>query len=199
MRVNPNYIQLISDLLIPILGFVFWEWGLYFILLFILFDALTVEVFQHVKSYKILQFTKGNPINWLRLGTLSGLSFLTFLVVLHIALWRTIPAIDFYAELWKFWSYEDIGIQQGYLLLPILLFAGYTNYKHTFLLTRKAETMTLNQLWIPSIKHHTIRIGACAIWFATASFVTLPLTFWVVLVLLSTAGFRWFTMSGRMQ
>ena len=197
MRVNPSYIQLIGDLLIPILGFLFWDWGLYFILLFILFDTITFEFFQHVKSYRIIHENKLSPRNWIIWGGVSFICFSVFLIILHFAIHFTIPSINFLTELWLFWSYEDVGIQQGYLLLPILLFSGYTNYKQTFLLTNQMKTLTLNQLWLPNMKQHVIRIGASVFWLCLASLVTLPITFWVLLVLLSTAAYRWMLLFWR--
>ena len=59
MRVNQKYVQSFGDALIPILGYFFWNWNLYFIVLFYLLDLIASEVFMYFKSKKILQVQGG--------------------------------------------------------------------------------------------------------------------------------------------
>ena len=69
MRINPKYIQLVGDAIIPILGFFFWDWNLYFILLFYFLDMLTKEVLLHLKSNKINQYILNRHRNQSGLAT----------------------------------------------------------------------------------------------------------------------------------
>jgi len=88
MRVQPKYLLLVSDALIPLLGLFVWNWSLYFILLFYLLDLLAREVLTHVKTkgiYKAQGLQKKQK--WVRNGLLSGILFLTVVAGIHAALW----------------------------------------------------------------------------------------------------------------
>ena len=56
MRIQPKYIQILGDAVIPLLGFFVWNWNIYFILLFYLLDLLVKEVVIHFKSNRIVKF-----------------------------------------------------------------------------------------------------------------------------------------------
>lgn len=194
MRVNPAYIQWIGDLIIPILGFLFWNWGLYFILLFILLDMFTKEIVMQAKAYHILKFaSKTQPI-WVKNSTFNTLLFVSFLLLVHVAVKAAFPLLEFTDELWRFWSYEDIGIQQGYVLLPLLAFSGYMQFKQSFVQTNMASKLTMKTLWMNQIKLNSWRVVAASTWIVAAQFFSFSEAVWVGVILITSALYQWFNL-----
>jgi len=64
MRVNTKLIQLAGDALIPILGFFFWDWGLYFIVIFYLLDYIVSEILTHLKAKRIFGHDASGRTIW---------------------------------------------------------------------------------------------------------------------------------------
>ena len=156
MRVQPKYILLVSDAIIPLLGLFVWNWSLYFILLFYLLDLTAREVLTHFKTREIYR-TQGlkNTQKWQRKGLLSGVLFLLVVTAIHAAVWWMQPDINFFKELVAFWKYEELGIQQGYILFPLIVYAAYAQYRMSFLMPGKARTVLMDSLW----KQHFIALG----------------------------------------
>lgn len=148
MRFQPKYILLVSDAIIPLLGLFVWNWSLYFILLFYLLDLLAREVLTHFKTREIYR-AQGlkNTKKWQQKGILSGGLFITVVAAIHGAVWCMQPDIDFLKELQLFWEYEELGIQQGYILVPLIVYAAYAQFRMSFLMTGKAKHVLMDSLW----------------------------------------------------
>lgn len=108
---------LFGDAALPLLGFLFWDWGFYFIVLFFVFDNVIRSIFLN-KRVKNLPSMNVN-----RRFALKGIS-ITFLelCLLHLLVFLTLAPIEFFQEIWAFLSYEELGIAQGVLLIPLLVF-----------------------------------------------------------------------------
>jgi len=193
MRVNPKYILIFSDALIPLLGLFVWGWNLYFILLFYMLDLLAREVLTHIKTKGIYK-AQGlkNKRKWLRKGVLSGALFMLSISAIHTAVWLIQPDIQFLTELRNFWEYEELGVQQGYILLPLIAYAAYAQYKMTFLMTGKARTVIMDSLW----KQHFIALGlilaGATIGALIGSFVQIPDTVSVIVIVVLTGCYNYF-------
>jgi len=160
MRVNRKYVLLISEALIPILGFFFWEWGLYFILLFYFIDIAAQEVIMHLKSKKIIETQNiNNKKNWIQSGVLSLFAVTTMIGLIHFVMLSIDPSIDFIEQIKVFWTYEELGVQQGYLLVPLVAFTAYSQYKMEFLMQRKDNNAQLNVEWKRHIRAILFIIG----------------------------------------
>ena len=195
-RLNPKYIQLIGDSIIPLLGYFFWNWNLYFILIFYGIDLLTKEVLLHLKSKKINDFRKGENAHgdknenshWGKFALTSGLllSFSIFLIQLSMP--HIERNFDSFKELYAFWSLKDVGgIEQGYVLIPLIIFIGYFQYKMEFLKPGFFAKMSIQDLWNPHIKSLLFILGFSALSFGIVQFIQLPEVFFVVgIVLISS-------------
>lgn len=192
MRVNPTYIQWIGDLIIPILGFIFWDWSLYFILLFILLDMFTKEVVMHVKAYHINKLHPNGKAQWLKKSVVNTVFFMSFLLLVHVAVLQVFPTLKFTIEWWRFWTYEDLGIQQGYVLLPLLAVSGYMQFKQSFVLPNMAAKLTMSELWSPQIKLNVWRVLAASTWIGVARFIYLNESVWIGFILVVMALYQWF-------
>jgi len=117
MRKSDIISNLLGDILLPLMGFLFWDWGFYFILLFFLLDQLARVVFLPLRLKKLQ--VKPSTANQFFLRSLVW--FIVELVIVHCCVYLQQPAIDFQQEIIAFWTYEEIGFQQGWLLLPLLV------------------------------------------------------------------------------
>ena len=198
MRINPKYIQLVGDAIIPILGFFLWDWNLYFILLFYFLDILTKEVLLHLKSNKICQYKK--QINYdvflkekrerLKFGIISSvlLLFCVFLVQLAMPFIQS----DFHAteQIISFWSYKEMGIEQGYVLVPLVIFMGYSQYKMEFLAPSIFTKLSIQNLWLPHLKSMLVLMSFSALSFAIVRLKSFPQWVFVVSIVVVSSIYQ---------
>jgi hypothetical protein len=192
VKLNPKYIQLFGDLVIPLGGFFFWDWGLYFILLFYILDILVGEVIMHLKSKKTVEFNGKWKKSWIISGSRSSILLLLSVVGIHLAMFFVQPGIDFGKELIAFWTYEEMGVQQGYLLTPLLAFAAYQQYKMTFLMPAKFRTTDLTQMWKSHQRAFFIVIAGAGIATGIAQFVLLPEIVSVLVIVGVNTSYQYF-------
>ena len=149
MRIQPKYIQIVGDAVIPLLGLFLWDWSLYFILLFYFLDILVNELIVHLKSRRIVRFHQLKaPVKiWGLYGFLSAAVLTITFLMLHFAMRFIVPEINFSEELVAFWNYEEMGIKQGYVLVPLVLLVGVQQYRMTFLMVGKYRNLSLSNLW----------------------------------------------------
>ena len=165
-----KYTQVVLESLIPLLGFFFWDWGLYFILLFYFIDLLADHVMTHLKARKIIAFDRTQMKQWVRGGILSLSVLLIGVVVIHFAVFSIFPRIDFLNELFGFWTYKELGIQQGFILLPLVFLMAYQQFKMDFLRLRKYETISASALWQQKIRAKVVILGFAALVFGVSQF-----------------------------
>lgn len=151
MRINPAFIELIGDVLIPILGYFLWDWSIYFILLFVFLDLTVREVIVHLKTNRDRKSQTSFKANdWIKRGVISLLLLLLFIVVTHVAMPVIQPEIQFKDELISFLSYEEFGIQQGYFLGLIVVLIGYTEMK------KPEPQQALTERWKSHLFNHAL-------------------------------------------
>ncbi|MBG38683.1 MAG: hypothetical protein CL857_02065 [Cryomorphaceae bacterium] len=108
---------ILGDAMLPLVGFLFWDWGFYFIALFFLFDLVIRTLFLNKKLALLpsIVFPKGFFVKSVVLAALE-------IALLHFLSYVSLKPIIFTDEIWAFLSYEELGIAQGFLLLPLLFF-----------------------------------------------------------------------------
>lgn len=106
---------IIGDAALPLLGFLFWDWGFYFIVLYFLFDIF-IRALHLIKRVKLLP-----AIDLNYRFSLRGI-FLTIIEIclLHLLVYFSLSPVSLFQEFWLFLSYEELGIAQGIVLLPLL-------------------------------------------------------------------------------
>ncbi len=147
MPAKARLIQVLGEALIPLLGFYLWSWNLYFIFLFFITDELVAICAMFAKSKKIVDFqntAKSILFNNVILGLLL---FLGEVSLLHFLVYNCNQNIHFEQETVNFLSYKDMGIEQGYILLPLLILVGYQRYKMEFLVPELYKKLSLGFLW----------------------------------------------------
>ena len=125
MRHQEKIAVLIGDVALPLIGFFFWDWGFYFIALYFLIDQFAKQVFllprlvsaQVILPQKAIIFTK------------SLLLFLFQIMMILLINYQLDPNFNLFQESINFIMYKDMGIQQGFILVPLLFTAEWLKLK----------------------------------------------------------------------
>ncbi len=118
MRVNLRVIQVLGDLLIPIIGYFLWGWGLFFIVLYYLLDLIVSEFFMHLKTRSMRLSQKTSMFSSLGYIALGMALIGTTLLLIRVFMLQIHPEMNLIQEIVNFWNYKDMGIAQGYVLIP---------------------------------------------------------------------------------
>lgn len=169
-----KYLQVIAEALIPLLGFYFWDWGLYFILLFYFIDLVADLLVSHLKTSKIQQYNQQGNSGWLKWGVSSAFLFVVSVVSIHTALWFIFPSINFWKEAKSFWMYKELGIEQGYILVPLVFVMAIQQYKMEFVRFRLFEKQDVNRLWLSKVRAYLAMIGFSGLVVGLSQFIILP-------------------------
>ena len=190
MKLNRKYVLLFSEALIPISGFFFWNWGLYFILLFYFIDILAQEVIIHLKAKKIIDAQEiSNSSNWIKSGALSAFVVLAMISLIHVSMFYIEPSIDFMKQIELFWTYEELGVQQGYLLIPLVGLMTYVQFRTDFLMAKMEETTVLELMWKKHLKALLTIIGCVGITIGLSQIVVLPEVVYVLCIVGGIAAY----------
>ena len=125
MRHQEKIAVLIGYVALPLIGFFFWDWGFYFIALYFLIDQFAKQVFllprlvsaQVILPQKAIIFTK------------SLLLFLFQIMMILLINYQLDPHFNLFQESINFIMYKDMGIQQGFILVPLLFTAEWLKLK----------------------------------------------------------------------
>jgi len=160
--------SLLGDVALPLFGYFFWNWDFYFILLFFMLDQISRVIFlpQRLKLTEISKKDK-NKIFLRQLVLL-----LIELLVIHSAVFLHQNKINFGKEFVSFLSYEDMGIAQGIILVPIIIASEWMRIKNELKMgivgAKQLQIMNLNK------RNSFLRIGFFALLIGIQSFFPLP-------------------------
>ena len=190
MRINPKIIQVAGDALIPLAGYFWWEWNLYYILLFYLLDYISNEIFLHVKSKKIQSTQNTPPIIWIKNAIISSFLLLFSVLCVHFAMLFISPGIQFTDELLRFWKYKDLGMEQGYILVPLIFLVGFQRYKMEFVATAQFKNVQMNELWKQHIiVHFAILAFSCTV-IGLSTFTVFPEIVYISALIVASSIFQ---------
>lgn len=175
------FVQAIGDAFIPLIALLFFEWGLYFILLYYFLDLIISEIIIHIKIQKVLRFRKGHAFYKpeLRKGALlSMFLMISFIGICHIALAKYSTPINFSKELIAFLQYKELGIPipQWALLVPILLLANYQQYQMIFIRQEQFRFLLPTQLMESKLRQNIILFIVSLIMIPIIAFLQLDQT-----------------------
>ena len=198
MRIHPKYIQVLGDGIIPLLGFFFWDWNLYFILLFYFIDMFTKEVLLHLKAKKIVahQIETESPTVqnekkvWMKWGIISLILLIFSIFLIQISMPFIQDQFNAKNEIIRFWSYKEMGIEQGYIFVPLIIFMGYTQFKMEFLAPAVFTRMNNAQLWQPHLKAMLILVAFTALTFGLVHFIKIPEVIFVISIVLISSLYQ---------
>jgi len=144
-------LQFLGELAIPLIGYFLWDWSLLFILLFYLIENLFYSFFriETIREINKLVLKKDQPRN-AKIIIHSLLLWLFEFVLVHVFILVIQPNQSIFNEWIHFFMYEDLGVPQGIVLLPLLYFASRMRMKQDVLLfvRNMKSTDELNQLTV---------------------------------------------------
>lgn len=156
-KINPKFIQLIGDLIIPLIGYFYWNWSLYFIVVFLIIDLIIKEIYVIKKSTLIIRsqhFNQQNPKIKNRVLILTSIVILSIAILFsHLFFYEFIKEFKVTDELYKFVMYKELGIPQYLILIPLLFIGGNLQFKMEFIKPKQYLVVNYKTLWK---KHITI-------------------------------------------
>lgn len=169
-------IQTILETLIPVVGYFAWNWDLSFILLFYLLDALLAMGIFVAKGSKRLQFSKQATEKQLFVKhiLISFILFTAAITGIAFAVTRIQPGLYWPERIWAFLTYKDMGIEQGYVLVPLILLNGILVYRQQFILPARYRNTTMQAITHGYVKQALVLLAAAGIFQGIAFFVHLP-------------------------
>jgi len=170
-----KYNQNIAEAIIPLLGFYYWGWSWYFILLFLILDAIAKVFILHLKSQKIYATQGGEKSKsvWIKSGVFSlGVDF-TILALLHLMYSFNHENFNVGKEIIDFLSYEELGLAQGWIFVPLVVLNVWMQYKFTFLKLKQHTKIQISGLWKEYLMHRYIVLGIVILGCAIHFFVSL--------------------------
>ena len=192
MNSRMKYFQVFFEALIPLLGFLFWDWGLYFILLYYLLDLFADVVITHLKSKRITTNQHVSHKIWLKQGLIGGLLFISIILMIHLAVKSVFVDINFIQEAISFWTYEDMGMEQGYLLIPLVAFASYQQYKIEFVRLKQYEILGIDRLWRGKIIAYGIILVFSVAVILISTFVRFDEAVYIYAIIVITSAYQFF-------
>lgn len=184
--------QTVLEAALPLAGYFYWHWDTSFILLFYLLDWILFLAINSVKAKKRFAFSqlaaeKKQAIRTLLLGT-AFLIITCFVVLLTMQLLQ--PTFNLSERVIAFLSYNDMGIEQGYVLLPLLLLNGISVYKQQFIRPELYKYLTMGQLINESSKQGLLLLACAGLFLGVALFVQLPEEILLFSTIIGTTVYR---------
>ena len=118
--------------------------------------------------------------------------FVGVVAAIHASVWWMQPEIDFLKELQLFWEYEELGIQQGYILLPLIAYAAYAQYRMSFLMPGKAQKVLMDTVWRQHFIALLLILAGAIITALLGTFIPLGETLVVCLIVLAVGAYGYF-------
>ena len=135
-----HLIQLLAEMLIPLLGYFFWHWNFYFIALFYFLDLVANSIFLVYKLRRLKDSGKEQKrIVFHFTAYVLAFAGIAFLGILLSS--RVLADFDLKAQSLAFILLKDMGLPQGIFLIPLVIYAAYMQYRMEFLAPKKYERL----------------------------------------------------------
>ena len=185
------WLKIISDSIIPLLGFFLWDWSIFFIVLFLCLDLISHELVYHLK----LNFLRKFQNHSFSKGSLLSLPLvLISLAIIQFSLLVLYSESNPLKELIEFLSYEDMGIAQGYILIPLIGLMAFQEMK-LFQMRRDINTINIDIFIKAHIKKRVILL-ICTLVGLGLAYVQPPEIMILVLIILTMSALQ-FLLSSR--
>ena len=185
-------IQTLLEAVIPVIGYFEWGWDLSFILLFYLLDALLAFGIFLAKGNKRLKYS-GISTERTLFTKHSLLGFALFTTAISgIALSITFlnPELDWWKRIIHFLTYEEWGIRQGYVLIPLVALNGVMLYRQQFLTPARYRTLEMRAITKPFVVQGWALTGTAVILLGTTVLIQFPEEILIAAFILGTSAYR---------
>jgi len=163
-------VQLMGELLIPFLGYFWWNWSLYFIFLFMFLDLISYHVLYYYKWRKIADFHSYRSVQpdfkQLTLHLVTLIVFLIGIFLGYSALLNHLEKTSESAEILRFITYRDMGFAQGYVLIPFIALQAWMSFRVEFLMKGKFATQSISALFREYLQNDILSVLLLAVFSA---------------------------------
>lgn len=191
MNQQAKITQLLGDMVLPIIGFYWWDWNMLFILFFYILDVSISTVFTFVKTKTINSFHKSNYYPWKHIIIILLGYILSFYLVYYLIVTIS-PKISVGNEMVHFLMTKEWGIPQFILLFPLLILGGYMQFKMSFLVPKANETTNIDSLWHEHVKLFMLIVGVIALLLGLSIWIVFPEWLYVWGMVLGSSGYRYY-------
>lgn len=173
---NALIVQTLLEALLPVAGYLFWNWDTSFILQFFLLDWLLFYGLTLAKGAKRSAYhsSENEKRVFIKNAVLGALLLLATIFLVWTLLPRLQQPFSWTERIWAFLSYQDLGLPQGVLLIPLILLNGILVYRSQFLRFRLFERLTMQQITGGLTKQGLILLGAAGIFLGFSFFTVYP-------------------------
>lgn len=186
-------VQTLLEALIPVIGYFEWGWDLSFILLFYLLDWLLAFGILVAKGRKRFSYSRNAAEKKLLVRRIAS-GFLLLIVtcaVIGLGVVFLQPDLSWPQRIVDFLAYEDMGIAQGYVLVPLILLNGILLYRQQFLLPARYRLLDMHTITRPFIQQGLVLLGCAGLFLGMAALVTFPQEAVIVALIAGTSVYRW--------
>ena len=185
-------LQTLLEAAIPVIGYFEWGWDLSFILLFYLLDALLAFGIFLAKGSKRLHYS-GNAAERTLFTKHSLWGFLLFTAAIAgIAVSVTFlhPELDWWQRIIHFLTYEELGVQQGYVLIPLIVLNGVILYRQQFLTPARYRTLEMQAITKPLILQGLVLTATAGLLLGISALVRFPEEVVIAGFIIGTSAYR---------
>lgn len=191
-----KFIQAGSDLIIPILGYFIWNWSLFFIVLFLVLDFIVFAIISFLKDQKVQRFkSKSYQFPFKQLGITVGLFLITLVILNQGFTWHT-SGFNITQATREFLATQEMGIPQGFLLLPLIVLGSYMQFKTQFILNKAYETTSTQEIWKIHQQTNVVVLAATSVLVALVYFLQLPDWVYLLLIAVGSMSYRFLVRTG---
>lgn len=186
-------IQTLLEALIPTIGYFYWNWDLSFILLFYLLDYLLAFGILIAKGRKRSDYTRQAAEKKLLVQqTVVGFALMSAACAgMAVGVQLLHPDLDWQQRILAFLAYEDMGIRQGYVLVPLIVLNGILVYRQQFLMPARYRVLPMKAITQPFVTEGLALLGCAGLFVGVASLVRFPEEVVIALLIGGTTFYRY--------
>jgi len=186
-------IQTLLEALIPIIGYFQWRWDLSFILLFYLLDWLLVTFITAAKGIRRFRHSSEPTEKKLLYRAMLTAVFLLLAgcLVTATAIVFLQPSMSWTERIHAFLVYEDMGIQQGIVLIPLMVLNGVLVYRQQFIMPARYRTQTMQMITAPLVRQGVILLACAGALLGVVQLVAFPQEILIFVSIAAISTYRW--------
>lgn len=194
---NPRqafFLQGVLEAAIPVYGYLEWNWDLSFILLFYFIDwllSLSLTWFKGRKRYAFSGEEQESALLTRKLLLSCAIAAVATLLFAFATV-NVKPGMSWTQRIADFLLYKDMGIQQGIIILPLMVLNGILLYRQQFLTPKLFEKLTMNAIVQPVLAQNLLLLAAGGVFYGLTSLLTVSETITVFVLIAAITAYRTF-------
>lgn len=185
--------QTLFEAAIPVVGYFEWGWDLSFILLFYLLDWLLAFGILIAKGRKRLVYSGDRSERHLLIqhSMIGFLLLITACAGIATSIVFLQPGLDWAERIRAFLTYADMGIAQGWFLVPLMVLNGVMVYRQQFLMTAKYRVQDMAHMTRPFVQQGFILLGCAGLLLGLTALISFPQEILIGVLIVGTSAYRW--------